>query len=419
MSNKEVIVLEDNMIGWKKRFFTLWTGEAISIFTSSVIQMAIIWYLTDKTKSAAILSLATLVGFLPQAILGPFIGVLVDRYNRKNIMIFSDLFIALMTMVLVVAGIFGELPIWLIMIVLFTRSIGNTFYEPSMRAITPTMVPAQNLTQCAGYSQTFESVSMLFSPAIAALAYSFWNINWILMLDVAGAVIAVAAIMIVKIPKLYKQETTEPTGMIKEAKEGIRELRKEKGLMSLMIISAVYAMIYFPIGTLYPLISMTYFGGTFQDSSIVEIVFAAGTLLGAVVLSRIGEKLDKIAAIRNSIGVMGFGLVITGLLPPGGFNIFVVLAGIMGITIPFYYGVLMAIFQIKIRPEYLGRVISLSTSLAMVAMPLGLVMAGTFAELIGVEKWFFFSGIGTVIIALFCFFMPSLRKCCGGAGYIV
>ena len=66
---------------WKQKFLILWTGQAISIFTSSVIQMAIIWYLTEKTGSATILSLATLVGFLPQAIMGPFIGVLIDRYT--------------------------------------------------------------------------------------------------------------------------------------------------------------------------------------------------------------------------------------------------------------------------------------------------------------------------------------------------
>ena len=141
----------------------MWTGQAISIFTSSVIQMAIVWYLTDVTGSAAILTLATLLGFLPQAVLGPFIGVLIDRYNRKKIMVVSDLFIAGSLMILVIAGFFGELPIWLIMIVLFARAIGSTFHSPSLQAVTPLIVPKDSLTKCAGYSHTFQSVSMLLA----------------------------------------------------------------------------------------------------------------------------------------------------------------------------------------------------------------------------------------------------------------
>lgn len=397
---------------WKQTFLVLWTGQAVSLFTSSVIQMAIIWYLTDTTGSAAILSLATLVGFLPQAVLGPFIGVLIDRYNKKIIMIFSDAFIAAITLVLAVVGFYGELPIWIIMIALFARSVGSTFHAPSLQAVIPLIVPKESLTKCAGYSQTFESISILLSPAVAAVLYGAWSINAILLLDVAGAIFAIFTISIVKLPSLKKTEAVHSPNILREAKEGIAILRKEQGLMALMLIGALYAVIYMPIGTLYPLICMSYFGGTFTESSIVEIVFAFGTLLGSIALGRWGEKLDKIGAIKKSIGGMGIGLIITGLLPPSGFKAFVVLATLMGITIPFYYGVQTAIFQSKINPEYLGRVLSLFTSLSMIAMPIGLILSGTFAEVIGVERWFLISGILAVLLSLFCVMLPSLRNCC-------
>ncbi len=79
---------------WKRSFFTIWAGQAISLITSAVLQMAIIWYLTDTTGSAMVLSMATMVGFLPQAILGTVIGVWVDRWNRKLVMIGADLIVA-------------------------------------------------------------------------------------------------------------------------------------------------------------------------------------------------------------------------------------------------------------------------------------------------------------------------------------
>lgn len=401
-----------NLTSWKRKFAIIWAGQTVSIFTSSVIQMVIIWYLTDTTKSAAILSIATLVGFLPQAVLGPFIGVLIDRYDRKWIMILTDISIAGLTLILVIVSRYIALPIWLIMIVLFFRSIGTAFHEPSLQAVTPTIVPKECLTNCAGYTQGMESISYLLSPAVAAILYNIWHISYILFTDIYGAVFAIITIMIAQIPKMPRVDNEKVPNLMREAKEGFSVLRQEKGMMSLLIISSLYAMIYFPIGTLYPLICMSYFGGTFKDSGLVEIVFSAGTLFGALILAKLGDRINKIFAIILSIAVMGFGLVLTGILHPSQFRIFIVLAGIMGITIPFYYGVLTAIYQMKIKEEYLGRVFSLSTSLGMVAMPLGLILSGSFADIIGVEKWFFFSGIVTVGIAVIGYLLPSLRHLC-------
>lgn len=79
---------------WKLKFYTIWAGQAVSLITSAILQMAIIFYLTEKTGSAMVLSMASLVGFLPYAVFGPAIGVLVDRHDRKKIMIGADLIIA-------------------------------------------------------------------------------------------------------------------------------------------------------------------------------------------------------------------------------------------------------------------------------------------------------------------------------------
>ena len=77
--------MNSSIANWKRNFYTIWSGQAISQFSSSVLQFAIVWYLTDKTGSALILSAAMMAGFLPQGVLGPFIGVFIDRYNRKII----------------------------------------------------------------------------------------------------------------------------------------------------------------------------------------------------------------------------------------------------------------------------------------------------------------------------------------------
>lgn len=395
---------------WKPKFLVISIGQGISIFTSSVIHMAIVWYLTEQTESAAILSLGTLLGFLPRILLGPFTGVIVDRYNKKTVMILSDLFIAVITLMLAVIGFLGELPIWLIMIVLFVRAIGSTFHSPALQATTPLIVPKGYLTRCAGYSQTFESISLLISPAVAAILYRIWDINTILLLDIAGAAFATLTISFIKIPSIKKKSSAKIANLIGEAKEGFDVLRKEQGMMSLLFISMLYALVSVPIGTLYPLISMSYFGASVGSASLVEVASSLGALIGSLILGWIGDRLNKIKTIRTSIAFMGIGLVSTGLLSQGGIKIFIVLAAMMGITLPFYYGTLTSIYQLRIKPEYLGRVLSLSSSMTMFAMPMGLILSGSFAEVIGVENWFLISGILTIIIALVCSLLPSLRN---------
>ena len=175
---------------WKLKFYTIWAGQAVSLITSAILQMAIIFYLTEKTGSAIVLSMASLVGFLPYAVFGPAIGVLVDRHDRKKIMIGADLIIAAAGAVLAIVSLYMELPIWMVMVVLFIRSIGTAFHTPALNAVTPLLVPEEQLTKRAGYSiSLLQSISYIVSPAVAALLYSVWELNAIIAIDVLGAVV--------------------------------------------------------------------------------------------------------------------------------------------------------------------------------------------------------------------------------------
>lgn len=247
---------------WKRKFYAIWAGQAVSLITSAILQMAIIFYLTEKTGSAMVLSMASLVGFLPYAILGPAIGVLVDRHDRKKIMIGADLIIAAAGAVLAIVAFCMELPVWMIMIVLFIRSIGTAFHTPALNAVTPLLVPEEQLTKCAGYSQSLQSISYIVSPAVAALLYSVWDLNAIIAIDVLGAVIASITVAIVRIPKLGNQVQSLEPNFIREMKEGVVVLRQNKGLFALLLLGTLYTFVYMPINALFPLISMEHFNGT-------------------------------------------------------------------------------------------------------------------------------------------------------------
>lgn len=238
---------------WKLKFYTIWAGQAVSLITSAILQMAIIFYLTEKTGSAIVLSMASLVGFLPYAVFGPAIGVLVDRHDRKKIMIGADLIIAAAGAVLAIVALYMELPIWMVMVVLFIRSIGTAFHTPALNAVTPLLVPEEQLTKCAGYSQSLQSISYIVSPAVAALLYSVWELNAIIAIDVLGAVIASITVAIVRIPKLGDQVQSLKPNFIREMKEGMAVLRQNKGLFALLLVGTLYMFVYMPINALYPL----------------------------------------------------------------------------------------------------------------------------------------------------------------------
>lgn len=395
---------------WKRDFFTIWTGQAISLFTSAILQMAIIFYLTEKTGSAMVLSIASLVGFLPYAVFGPMIGVLVDRYDRKKIMIGADLIIAAAGAALAIIALYMELPVWMVMIVLFIRSIGTAFHSPALSAVTPLLVPEEQLTRCAGYSQSLQSVSYILSPAAAAFLYSVWELNAIIVIDVLGAVIACITVVLVRIPKLSLEEQSLEQNFMKEMKEGLVALKENKGLFALLLIGTLYMFVYMPINALYPLISMEYFAGTPMHISITEIAYASGMLAGGLILGLLGSFKKRIVLITASIFMMGASLTISGLLPTSGFVIFVVCCAIMGFSVPFYSGVQTALFQEKIKPEYLGRVFSLTGSIMSLAMPVGLILSGIFADRIGVNNWFLISGILIVGIAIVCPLIPVVES---------
>jgi len=107
---------------------------------------------------------------------------------------------------------------------------------------------------------------------------------------------------------------------------------------------------------------------------------------------------------------MGASLAVSGILPPNGFVIFVVCCAIMGLSVPFYSGVQTALFQEKIKPEYLGRVFSLTGSIMSLAMPIGLILSGFFADRIGVNHWFLLSGVLIIGIAIACPMITEVRK---------
>lgn len=358
-----------------------------------------------------VLTAAMMMGFLPQGILGPFIGVFIDRYSRKRIMIASDLLISAASLSMVAAGRMGILSTELILLVLFFRSIGTAFHTPCLQAVTPQLVPEDQLTKCSGYSQALESVSQILSPVIAAVLYSSWSLSGIIFLDVIGALIAVLTLGITEIPEISGMQSEGKIHVFREVKEGFAILSTNRGMLGLVMISTLYTLALMPTSALFPLMSMSYFQGTSANASMIEVVFSLGLLFGSLILSRWGGTKNKIYTIVGSFLLMSFSLFVSGMLPPEGFLIFAVCSWLMGVSGPFYWGMYTPLLQSKFESRYLGRVLSLAGSIRLLSGPIGLAVSGVFAEKFGVEKWFLVAGSLVLIAAGLCLAVPAVRNC--------
>lgn len=134
-------------------FFVVWSGQALSLFGSQLVQFALVWWLTRSTGSATVLAMASLMGLLPQVLLSPVAGALVDRWNRKAVMAAADAGIALATVALAALYALDAVQVWEVYALMLLRGVGGAFHWPAMQASTSLMVPEKHLGRVAGLNQ--------------------------------------------------------------------------------------------------------------------------------------------------------------------------------------------------------------------------------------------------------------------------
>ncbi|MDR2065674.1 MAG: MFS transporter, partial [Prevotellaceae bacterium] len=240
------------MKDWKRIFLIIWTGQFASLLSSAVVGFAVILWLGFETKSAETLALASIAAFLPQALIAPFAGVYIDRWDRKKIMIGADVFIAFVTLLMALLFFFGEAAVGQIYLLLALRSAGSAFHVPAMSASVPLLAPETELTRIAGINQMIQSACNIVGPAIAASLIVWMDIEFILLLDVFGAFVACISLLFVAIPSPESGEKRKPA-LWKEMKDGLDEILSCRGIAWLMFIAVLSSVCIFPIAALFPL----------------------------------------------------------------------------------------------------------------------------------------------------------------------
>jgi DHA3 family macrolide efflux protein-like MFS transporter len=397
------------MSDWKKVFAIIFTGQFFSAISSMVVGYAVVFWLSIKTGSAGVLAYATIASLLPHMLLGLFIGVYVDRWNRKRTMIIADGFIALCTLAIAIMFFISEISITLIYVLLVLRSAGMAFHMPAMQASVPLLAPEDKLMRIAGINNMIQSVSTIASPALAALLISLFDLKRILLIDVAGALIAIISLLLIHIPNPEKKNDKEPH-LLRELIEGIREVYCRQGLLWMFLLAVVATFFIMPISAMFPLMTLQHFSGTTYHMSVVEIAWGIGMLAGGALLGYPLLGKHKVITINLMYILLGLTFLFSGILPETGFIIFVAITAIGGISAAIYAGSFNVVVQSLVELAALGRVFSMYSSITLLPSMIGLLATGFIADHIGIGNAFLISGTAIGTMGAAAFFIPAVRE---------
>ncbi|MDP3185498.1 MAG: MFS transporter [Anaerolineales bacterium] len=416
-------------------FTIVWLGQIISVLASSMTGFGLTIWMYQQTQSATAMGLMHVAFITPFLLLSPFAGVMVDRYNRKMMMMVSDLAAGLSTLALLALFATGHMQYWYLYIAQIINGIGNTFQWPAYSAAISTMVSKEQYGRANGMMSLVEAGPGVLAPLLAGALLPIVKLTGILVFDVVTFLLAIGALLIVFVPQPPRtEEGQKGRGNIwKEAAYGFQYIFARPSLLGLQLV--------FFVGNLFAGIGWTVFAPmilarTDSNSLIfgsVQTAGAIGGVIGGVIMSAWGGFKRRVHGVLAGWIMSGLFFAMLGLgsgLPM--WIPFIVLSAMVG---PLVNTSNQAIWQSKVAPDVQGRVFSARRLIAWFTTPISPIIAGTLADFVlepamktqsGLANMFgglfgngpgagmgllvFFTGLGAALVGLSGYFIPVIRN---------
>jgi DHA3 family macrolide efflux protein-like MFS transporter len=370
-----------NKPGGMLGFTIVWAGQLVSVLASSMTQFALTIWAFRETGSATALGIVSTAFIVPFLLLSPIAGVMVDRYNRKLMMMVSDLAAVSATVGLLIINSLGSLQMWHLYVAAVINGLGNTFQWPAYSAAISTMVSKENYSRANGMMSLVESGPGVLAPMLAGILLPIIKLSGILTLDVITFFLAIFALLWVRVPPPVKTvEGQAGQGSLwKEAIFGFKYIFARRSLLGLLIF---FICLNFTIGMSISLFSPYILSRTGNNSTIlglVESTAAIGAVLGGLLIGLWGGFKRRMTSIFIGEALTGlFCLVVFGL---GRIVPIWILATVAGSIFPvFTNGASQAIWQAKVAPDVQGRVFSARRMIAWAVNPITPILAGVLAD---------------------------------------
>ena len=393
-------------------FMVVFAGQAFSLFGSRLVQFALVWWITETTGLASTLAFASIVAMLPQVLLGPFAGALVDRWNRKTVMMVSDSFIALVVVALAFLYGTGTIQLWHVFIAMFIRSLGGAFQWPAMQATITMMVDRESLSRVAGMNQSLQGLAAIVAPPLGAFLMQVIPIQTILLIDVATAVLAVGSLFFIKVPQPSREltEVLRLKTILSDMREGAVFVWRWKGLRIIMGMSMLINFLMNPAFSLLPLVVTNHFGGGAIELGWLQSANGVGMIAGGLLLGAWGGFRKRIVTAMTSLVISGVFIEAFSFMPPEMFLVAVGCVFMFAVFNAMANGTFFSSMQAAIPPEMQGRVFTILMSLSGGMTPIGLAFAGPVSDSLGLLIWFRIGGFVLALMGAAAFLLPAVMN---------
>jgi DHA3 family macrolide efflux protein-like MFS transporter len=417
-------------------FSIVWIGQIVSVMASSMTAFGMTIWIYQKTESVTALALMQVFFITPFLLMSPIAGVMVDRYNRKLMMMVSDLAAGIGTVGILILFALGKLEVWHLYVSAVLLGIGNTFQWPAYSAAISTMVPKEQYGRANGMMSLIEAGPGVVAPLLAGALLPFIGLTGIMLIDMVTFVFAIGTLLIVFIPQPSRtEEGRQGQGSVwKEAAYGFQYIFARPSLLGLQMVfffGNLFATIGFTL--LAPMILARTGQNTLALGS-VESAGAVGGVIGGIVMSAWGGFKRKVhGVLLGWIFSSLFGMVLLGI--GQSVPVWIAALGIAYLFIPLVNGSNQAIWQAKVAPDVQGRVFSARRLIAWFTNPIAPLIAGTLADFwlepamrtqngfsnlfgrlvgtgpgSGMGLLLILCGIGGALVGLSGYFIPAIRN---------
>ena len=360
-----------------RAFYAITFGQFVSLIGSGMTRFGLgIWVLRetgDTTAYTAMLFFA----ILPMGLGSIFTGTLIDRWNRRVVMLIGNAVASLSTLVAALLFFGDVLEIWHLYIVLIVNGLANAFVVPSMEASVPLLVKRENLGRASGLTQTTTSLEVIVSPALAGLLITTAGLGFIFIVDFVTFGASVVALALSVIPQPAHELQRDRGSLLSEFAFGLRYIIERPPFVYLIAFMIVAGFLMPGIG--YAL--STPLALSVADERAAGLIlssFGVGALVAGVLLGAWGGPRRRMSGMLVAAALAGVASIVMGLRESAA----LIASGMffVGVTFMFIFGLNRVIWQVKAAPEVLGRIFSLRVAFSMGAMALGVLVAGPLAQ---------------------------------------
>ncbi|MGW0434191.1 MFS transporter [Micromonospora sp. NPDC003197] len=389
---------------WKRNVALFLSGQTVSLFGSMIVQYVVMWYVTLETKSGLAVALYAVCAFAPQGIVSIFGGVLADRMNRKTLTIMADAGIAAATLVLAMLMLNGVTDLWVILLAVSVRSFGAGVQTPTVQAMIPQIVPADQLMRVNGMFQTISSAMALLAPAAAAAIYAAFGVVPVFFLDVITAVIGIGLLALVTVPTLERAAEAATTYR-QDLVEGMRYIWTHRIVRWLLLVFAIIFLLTVAPSFITPLMVARTFGTEEWMLAVLEIAFSVGMMLGGALIATWLAKQSRIGLIL--VSTFTFAICTVALGFSTNLWVFYGFMFLFGLAVPLFSTPVTTLIQETVEPEMQGRVFSYVGIVMALATPIGMVVFGPLADVISVQALLIVAGLITIAVMIVAIMVPS------------